>query len=235
MKKSKAYIEKVSKIDKEKKYTPNDAIKWLKTFETKFDESVEIHFNLGIDPRHADQQLRGTHTLPHGTGKSVKLLVIAEGENKEKALKAGADFAGFSEYIEKIQKGWFDFDLIITTPDMMRHLGKLGKVLGSKGLMPSPKSGTVSTDIEKSVVDFKSGKFEYRNDKNGIIHLIVGKASFSEDSLFENIENLFDYFLKIKPQKAKGTYYKSITLCTTQSPGIFLETMKTKWEVKNDK
>ena len=207
----------------------------LKTFETKFDESVEIHFNLGIDPRHADQQLRGTHTLPHGTGKSVKLLVIAEGENKEKALKAGADFAGFSEYIEKIQKGWFDFDLIITTPDMMRHLGKLGKVLGSKGLMPSPKSGTVSTDIEKSVVDFKSGKFEYRNDKNGIIHLIVGKASFSEDSLFENIENLFDYFLKIKPQKAKGTYYKSITLCTTQSPSIFLETMKTKWEVKNDK
>ena len=235
MKKSKSYIEKTKKIDKSKKYSPNEAIHLLKKFDTKFNESVEIHFNLGIDPRHADQQLRGTYTLPHGTGRDIKLLVISDGENKDKALAAGADFAGFTEYIERIQKGWFEFDLIITTPDMMRHLGKLGKTLGSKGLMPSPKSGTVTTDVEKAVFEFKSGKFEYRNDKNGIVHLTVGKVSFSEDMLFENIENLFDFFIKIKPPKAKGTYYKSISLCTTQSPSFFLETMKTKWDVKNDK
>ena len=230
MKKSKEYNEKVKLIDNEKLYHPEDAVNLLKKVSyAKFKESVEVHFNLGIDPRHADQQLRGTFSLPKGTGKSKKLLVIAEGEDVEKSKKAGADFVGSDEYLEKIQKGWFDFDVLITKPMMMKKLGKLGRVLGSKGLMPNPKTGTVTQDLEKAIKEFKSGKFEYRNDKEGILHLVIGNITFSEADILENFNAIYDFLLKIKPNKSKGTYFKSISLCSTQSPSIFIEPMKVKW------
>lgn len=230
MKRSKVYNEKIKLIDSEKLYYPKDAVKLLKEVSyAKFKESVEVHFNLGIDPRHADQQLRGTFTLPKGTGKSKKLLVIAEGEDVDKCKAAGADFVGSDEYLEKIQKGWFDFDILITKPMMMRKLGKLGRVLGSKGLMPNPKTGTVTPDLEKAIKEFKSGKFEYRNDKEGILHLVIGNISFNEDDILENFNAIYDFLLKIKPNKSKGAYFKSISLCSTQSPSIFIEPMKVKW------
>ena len=230
MKRSKEYNERVKLIDNEKLYHPEDAIKLLKKVSyAKFKESVEVHFNLGIDPRHADQQLRGTFSLPKGTGKSKKLLVITEGEDVEICKKAGADFVGSDEYLEKIQKGWFDFDVLITKPMMMKKLGKLGRVLGSKGLMPNPKTGTVTQDLEKAIKEFKSGKFEYRNDKEGILHLVIGNITFSEADILENFNAIYDFLLKIKPNKSKGTYFKSISLCSTQSPSIFIEPMKVKW------
>ncbi|RAP32094.1 50S ribosomal protein L1 [Candidatus Marinamargulisbacteria bacterium SCGC AG-414-C22] len=230
MRQSKLYKEKVALIDKEKSYNPKDAMELLKKIiPNKFDESIEVHFNLGIDPRHADQQLRGTFALPNGTGKSKKILAIVEGEQEKEANEAGADFVGCDEYIEKIQGGWFDFDIIITSPSMMKKLGRLGKTLGSKGLMPNPKAGTVTQKIGETIKEFKSGKFEYRNDKNGLLHIIIGKASFDSDALYENFEVFFDLLQKIKPSKAKGTYIKSIALCSTQSPSILIEPMKVKW------
>ena len=196
MKKSKTYIEKSKGIDRETLYDPQDAIALLKQAAyANFDESVEVHYRLGIDPRHADQQLRGTFSLPKGTGKSVKVLAMAEGAAADDAKDAGADYVGVDEYIEKIQGGWFDFDILLATPDMMKKLGRLGRVLGSKGLMPNPKTGTVTTDMKKTVSEFKSGKFEYRNDKNGILHIVLGKKSFSEDDLLENFIFITIYFL----------------------------------------
>ena len=230
MKKSKTYIEKSKLIKSESVYSPKEAVNLLKKVSyAKFTESIEVHFNLGIDPRHADQQLRGTFSLPNGTGKTKKVLALVEGEEVEKAKNAGADLAGSDEFIEKIQKGWFDFDVIITKPMMMKKLGKLGRILGSKGLMPNPKTGTVTQDIEKSIKEFKSGKFEYRNDKDGILHVVIGNSSFTEENIVENFISMYEFLLKIKPNKSKGAYFKSISLCSTQSPSILVEPMKVKW------
>lgn len=231
MKQSKLFKANLKKYKTEDYYSPSEAFSVLNSFETaKFDESVEVHFSLGIDPRHADQQLRGTYSFPHGNGKSKIILAIAEGANASAAEEAGADFVGVDEYLEKIQKGWYDFDIIITTPDMMKKFGRLGKQLGSKGLMPNPKAGTVTKDISAAIKEFKSGKFEYRNDKNGILHVVIGKKSFEQEKLFDNFNAFYDFLLKIKPTKAKGTYFKSISLCSTQSPSILIEPMKVKWK-----
>ncbi|RAP29855.1 50S ribosomal protein L1 [Candidatus Marinamargulisbacteria bacterium SCGC AG-343-D04] len=233
MKTSKLFKEKKALIEENRDYSPIEAFKLLKKVKySKYDESVEVHFRLGIDPKHADQQLRGTIVLPKGIGKEKRVLAIAEGDNEKLAQDAGADFVGSDDLIEKIQGGWFDFDVLITTPDMMRKLGKLGRALGSKGLMPNPKLGTVTKDIGKTVEEFKSGKFEYRNDKDGILHVLIGKTSFSNEDLAENFEFMYDFLLKVKPAKSKGTYFKSIALCSTQSPSIFIEPIKVKWDKK---
>ncbi len=232
MKQSKKFKEKSKLVDRTKHYDPAEAMELLKKISySNFDESVELHFNLGIDPKHADQQLRGTVSLPKGIGKKKKVLVIAEGDDVKRAEENGADYVGSDDYIEKIQGGWFDFDVVISTPSLMKKIGKLGKVLGAKGLMPNPKLGTVTKDIEKAVKEFKSGKFEYRNDKNGIVHMIIGNTSFSEADLVANFNYIYDFLNKIKPNKAKGTYFKSIALCSTQSPSIFIEPLKIKWKV----
>ena len=232
MKQSKKFKEKSKLVDRTKHYDPTEAMELLKKISySNFDESVELHFNLGIDPKHADQQLRGTVSLPKGIGKNKKVLVIAEGDDVKRAEENGADYVGSDDYIEKIQGGWFDFDVVISTPALMKKIGKLGKVLGAKGLMPNPKLGTVTKDIDKAVKEFKSGKFEYRNDKNGIIHMIIGNTSFSEADLVANFNYIYDFLNKIKPNKAKGTYFKSIALCSTQSPSIFIEPLKIKWKV----
>lgn len=231
MKRSKAYQEKVKLVNREEKYSPSDAVRLVKeTATAKFDETIEVHFNLGIDPRHADQQLRGTLVLPHGTGKSVRVAVITQGEKVQDAKDAGADFVGGEELIEKIQGGWLDFDLIIASPDMMSKLGKLARVLGPKGLMPNPKSGTVSNDISAAVGEFKKGKVEYRNDKTGIVHLGIGKKSFSDKALEENFETVYDTIVKIKPTKSKGIYLKSIVMASTMGPGVAIEPLKLKWK-----
>lgn len=231
MKHSKVYLENAALVEANKTVSPADAVKKIKQMKpAKFDETVELHFNLGIDPRHADQQLRGTIMLPHGTGKKVRIAVIAQGENIELAKKAGAIEAGSDDLVEKITEGWLDFDLLIATPDMMAKLGKLGRQLGSKGLMPNPKSGTVTTDVFKTVTEFKGGKLEYRNDKNGNLHLGIGKRSFDENQLLENFEAMYDAIVKMKPSKAKGVYLKSVTLCSTMGPGVSVETMRMKWK-----
>ncbi|RAP27372.1 50S ribosomal protein L1 [Candidatus Marinamargulisbacteria bacterium SCGC AG-333-B06] len=233
MKQSKQYKEKNKLIDKTRCYSPKEAVELLKEVSySSYNESVELHFNLGIDPKHADQQLRGTVSLPNGIGKEKKVLVIAEGEDAKLATDNGADYVGSDDYIEKIQGGWFEFDIVISTPPLMKKIGRLGKVLGAKGLMPNPKLGTVTKDIAKAVKEFKSGKFEYRNDKNGIIHLIIGNTSFTANDLLTNFNYIYDFIHKIKPNKAKGTYFKSIALCSTQSPSIFIEPIKIKWDTK---
>lgn len=231
MRKSKVYQKKASLIRSDHFYSPHDAISLLKEVTVAtFNETVEVHFNLGIDPRHADQQLRGTLSLPHGTGKTKIVAVVAEGDAAQDATKAGADFVGSDDLLEKIQGGWFGFDVLITTPNMMRKIGKLGRALGSKGLMPNPKSGTVTQDIKKAVSEFKSGKFEYRNDKEGNLHVVLGKIGFSVNDLLENFTVLYEFVAKIKPAKAKGVYFNSISLCSTQSPSIVVEPMKIKWK-----
>ena len=231
MKQSKQYKEKNNLIDKTNFYNPEEAMALLKEVSyAKYNEAVELHFNLGIDPKHADQQLRGTVSLPKGIGRNKKVLVIAEGEDANQAQNNGADYVGSDDYIEKIQGGWFDFDVVISTPSLMKKIGRLGKVLGAKGLMPNPKLGTVTKDVGKAVKEFKSGKFEYRNDKNGIIHMIIGNTSFSSEDLLENFKYIYDFILKIKPNKSKGTYFKSIALCSTQSPSIFIQPLKIKWK-----
>ncbi|MEK9658153.1 MAG: 50S ribosomal protein L1 [bacterium] len=230
MKGSKKYNESMKIYDKTEVFKPKDAILLLKKMASKnFSETVEIHFNLGIDPKQADQQLRGTLNLPHGTGKEQRIVVVCKEDQVEKAKKAGAVDAGAGDMIEKIQKGWFDFDILITSPEMMGQLGKLGRVLGTKGLMPNIKSGTISKDIEKSVREFKKGKIEYRNDKYGNMHLVLGKVDFDKDKLFENFMSIYDLIIKEKPSKAKGVYIKSMSLATTQSPGLWIETSKNKW------
>lgn len=231
MKRGKQYLEKTKNFDRFKLHSPNEAIKAVKEMKyTKFDETVEVHFNLGIDPRHADQQIRGTLSLPHGTGKTIRIAVIAQGEKIIEAKESGADYVGAEEIIEKIQGGWFEFDLLIATPDMMSKVGRIGRLLGPKGLMPSPKSGTVTADISSAVKEFKAGKIEYRNDKTGIIHLPIGKISFDENQLKDNYLAVYDVLLKAKPAKAKGVYMRSVTMCSTMGVGVKLEPMKSKWK-----
>ncbi len=212
---------KAIKIDKEKEYSLAEAVKQLKEVsKVKFDESLDCAIRLGVDPRHADQMVRGTVSLPHGTGKSVKVLVIAKGKLAEDALSAGAEFAGYEEYIEKIKGGWADIDVIIATPDTMAEVGKLGRVLGPKGLMPNPKSGTVTMDVAKAVKEVKAGKIEFRVEKAGIVHTTLGKLSFTEDQLVDNAKAFLQTIMKLKPSSAKGTYVKSLYLSSTMGPGI---------------
>jgi len=228
MNKGKKYRELVKSYDKQELFDLDAAIAQVKKLATaKFDETIELHIKLGVDSRHADQQVRGAIVLPHGTGKSVKVLVIAKGDKLKEAEEAGADFFGEDDIIEKIQKeNWFDFDVMIATPDMMGKVGRLGRVLGPKGLMPNPKSGTVTMDIAKAVADTKAGKVEYRLDKTNIIHVIIGKASFSEEALLENMRVLLDTVKKAKPSASKGLYFRSVTLASTMSPGIKINTAK---------
>ena len=212
------------KIEKNKSYEKTEAISLLKSIaNTKFDETVEVHMNLNLDVKKADQQLRGALVLPKGTGKTVKVLVVAKGDFAKAAEKAGADIVGDLDILEKIEKeNWFDFDMMIATPDMMPALGKLGKVLGPKGLMPNPKTGTVTTNVEKAVLDAKSGRVEYRTDSYGNIHGIVGKVSFNDADLIENLDAFVKTILRVKPATVKGTYVKSISISSTMSPSIKL-------------
>ena len=221
MKVGKRYKEVSSLVDKTKTYEPKEALELLvKTAKAKFDESVELHIRLGVDGRSADQQVRGTVVLPAGTGKTKRVCVIAKGDKAEEAKKLGADIVGAEEIITKIQGGWLDFDVCITTPDMMGFVGRVAKVLGPKGLMPNPKSGTVTMDVAKAINDVKAGKVEYRLDKTNIIHVCIGKVSFGVDKLFENFDTLMNAVVKAKPAAAKGTYLRSITLSSTMGPGI---------------
>ena len=210
-------------LDRMKEYSLEDAVKLVKDLKfVKFDESVDLAIILGVDPRHADQNIRLTTTLPHGTGKEVKVLVIAQGPKEKEAKEAGADYVG-KEYLEKIKGGWSDVDKIIATPDMMAELGKLGKVLGPKGLMPNPKSGTVTMDVTNAVRELKSGKIELRVEKNGIVHTQCGKSSFQENALVENIQTIYDTIIKAKPASVKGTYLKKMSVSSTMGPGIKID------------
>ena len=221
MNKGKRYKEVSALVDKATTYEPKDAINLvISTAKAKFDESVELHIKLGVDGRNADQQVRGTVVLPAGTGKTKKVLVIAKGDKADEATKNGADIVGAEEIIAKIQGGWLDFDVCITTPDMMGFVGRVAKILGPKGLMPNPKSGTVTTDIKKAISDIKAGKVEYRLDKNNIVHCPIGKVSFGAEKLYENFDALMNAIVKAKPAASKGTYLKSITLASTMGPGI---------------
>lgn len=222
MKHGKQYKESAKLIDKTRLYEAGEAIDAvLSTAKAKFDETVELHVRLGVDPKQADQQVRGVLVLPNGTGKSVRVLVLAKGEKADQAKEAGADFVGAEELVQKIQsENWFDFDVIITTPDMMGVVGRIGKILGPKGLMPNPKSGTVTMDVVKAIKDTKAGKVEYRLDKTAIIHCPIGKKSFGKEKLLENYEALIDAIVKAKPSAAKGQYLKSITLASTMGPGV---------------
>lgn len=221
MKVTKRTKEIIKKVDSAKKYTIADAITKIKENATaKFDESVDIAMRLGVDPRQADQQIRGTVALPHGTGKTIRVLVVAKQERWEEAKNAGADYVGLEEYIKKFQEGWADCDVVIATPDVMSELGRLGKILGPKGLMPNPKSGTVTQDINKAVNEVKAGRIEFRVEKAGIVHASVGKASFDEQKLNDNIMTFINQIIKMKPTTAKGQYVKSITLSSTMGPGI---------------
>ena len=227
MKKGKKYSDSMKLIDRTKQYDPEEAIALVKqTAKAKFDETVEISVRLGVDPRHADQQVRGAVVLPNGTGKKVTVLVLTKGDKAAEAEAAGADYVGAEEMIAKIQGGWFDFDVIVATPDMMGQVGRLGRVLGPKGLMPNPKSGTVAMDIAKAVKDIKAGKVEYRVDKTAIIHCPVGKASFEDGKLVENLRTLMEAIIKAKPAAAKGTYIRSAVISTTMGPGIKLNSLK---------
>lgn len=220
-KQSPKYLEALAKVDRNKFYKVNDAIKLVKDVAfAKFDETVEAAFRLGVDPRHADQMIRGAIVMPSGTGKSVKVVVITSGENIAKAEAAGADEVGGDDIIQKIQGGWLDFDRVIATPDMMGKIGRVARVLGPRGLMPNPKLGTVTTDVEKAVKEQKMGKVEYRTEKTGIVHIPIGKKSFSEEQLLDNFKAITDAILRAKPASAKGTYVKSITLSATMSPGV---------------
>jgi len=224
MKMSKRYAESVKLVDKTKEYEIKEALDIIEKMpKTKFDETVELHVKLGVDSKHADQQVRGTVVLPNGTGKTQKVLVFAKGPKAEEAQKAGADYVGAEELIPKIQnENWFDYDVIVATPDMMGVVGRLGKVLGPKGLMPNPKSVTVTMDVTKAIGEIKSGKVEYRLDKTNIIHLGFGKVSFGTDKLLENYETIMNAIIKAKPVAAKGQYIKSVAVTTTMGPGIFV-------------
>ena len=221
-KKGKKYAEALGKIDRTKLYDAKDALALVSEIATaKFDETVEAHIKLGVDSRHADQQVRGAIVLPHGTGKTKKVLVFAKGDKAKEAEAAGADFVGAEELVQKIQKeNWFDFDVVVATPDMMGVVGRLGRVLGSKGLMPNPKSGTVTFDVTKAVQEIKAGKVEYRLDKNNIIHVAIGKVSFGGEKLTENFSVLMNAIIKAKPSAAKGQYLRSVTVASTMGPGI---------------
>ena len=228
MKAGKRYTEISKLVDRSVAYDPSEAVRLVQeTGKAKFDETVELHVRLGVDSRHADQQVRGAVVLPHGTGRTKKVLVFAKGPKADEAKEAGADYVGAEDMVEKITKeNWFDFDVVVATPDMMGVVGRLGKVLGPKGLMPNPKSGTVSMDVTKAVNDIKAGKIEYRLDKTNIIHCPVGKASFSEEKLSENFNALMEAIVKAKPSALKGQYLRSISLSTTMGPGVKVSTAK---------
>lgn len=228
MKTGKRYSEAAKLIEKTKTYDLEEAVALVKkTASAKFDETIEAHFRLGVDGRHADQQVRGAVVLPHGTGKTVKVLVFAKGNKVDEALAAGADYAGGDELVPKIQnEGWLDFDVVVATPDMMGVVGRLGRVLGPKGLMPNPKAGTVTMDVTKAIQDIKAGKIEYRLDKTNIIHVPVGKASFTEEQLADNFQTLIDAINKAKPAAVKGQYLKTVTLTSTMGPGVKINPMK---------
>ncbi|QGY85677.1 50S ribosomal protein L1 [Staphylococcus epidermidis] len=224
-KKGKKYQEAASKVDRTQYYSVEEAIKLAKeTSVTNFDASVEVAFRLGIDTRKNDQQIRGAVVLPHGTGKSQRVLVFAKGDKITEAEEAGADYVGEADYVQKIQQGWFDFDVVVATPDMMGEVGKLGRVLGPKGLMPNPKTGTVTMDVKKAVEEIKAGKVEYRAEKAGIVHASIGKVSFDEEKLVDNFRTLQDVLAKAKPASAKGTYFKSVAVTTTMGPGVKVDT-----------
>ena len=224
MKEGKRYVEAVKLIDSTKNYSSKEAMELIEKFpKAKFDETVELHVKLGVDSKHADQQVRGTVVLPHGTGKTLRVLVFAKGDKAKEAEQAGADFVGAEELIPKIEKeNWFEYDVIVATPDMMGVVGRLGKVLGPKGLMPNPKSGTVTMDVAKAIAEIKSGKVEYRLDKTNIIHLGFGKVSFGAKKLTENYQTVMDAIIKAKPAAAKGQYIKSVAVSTTMGPSIFI-------------
>lgn len=219
----------LEKVDRERIYSPKEAIAMAKDLASaKFDETVEAHFRLGVDPRQAEQQVRGTVVLPHGTGKNMRVIVFAQGDHATEAKEAGADEVGADELVAKVEGGWLEFDTAVATPDMMGKVGKLGRVLGPRGLMPNPKTGTVTFDVGKAVSDAKGGKVEYRVDKFAIMHLIIGKASFEARQLVENYEVLIDEIMRVKPAASKGKYIKSISVSTTMGPGILVDTTKTK-------
>ena len=228
MKRGKKYVEAAKTIDRGTLYDVADAVSLVKkTATAKFDETIEAHIRTGCDGRHADQQIRGAVVLPHGTGKKVRILVFAKDAKAEEAKAAGADFVGGDELIPKIQnEGWLDFDVVVATPDMMGVVGRLGRVLGPRGLMPNPKAGTVTMDVTKAIEDIKAGKVEYRLDKANIIHVAVGKASFTEEQLADNVNAIMDAIRKAKPASAKGQYFRSVTLASTMGPGVKLSTVK---------
>jgi large subunit ribosomal protein L1 len=228
MKRGKRYRDLVKLIDRTSAYEPNEAIDLVqKTANAKFDESVELHIRLGVDSRHADQQVRGAVVLPHGTGRSKKVLVFAKGAKADEATSAGADFVGADDMVDKIRnENWFDYDVVVATPDMMGVVGKLGKILGPKGLMPNPKSGTVTMDLTKAIAEIKAGKIEYRLDKTNIIHCPIGKVSFGQEKLADNFKTLIDAVIKAKPSAAKGQYLKSVTITSTMGPGIRVNTTR---------
>jgi large subunit ribosomal protein L1 len=225
----KRYRQSRAQVDREQVYSPLEAIRLLKSFDdTKFDETVEVHFNLGLNVRHADQQLRGTLMLPHGTGKDVRVAVFAEGEKAKEAEQAGADVVGSADLAAKIEEGFDDFELAIATPDMMGTVGKLGRILGPRGKMPNPKAGTVTFDVGKAVRDSKTGKLEYRTDRGANVHLSIGKKSFDERQLLENYATVIEEITRAKPAAAKGRYIESITLTSTMGPGIHIDPAKTR-------
>jgi large subunit ribosomal protein L1 len=220
-KKGKKYLEASKLVDRLKAYPIAEAIDLAKkTNFTKFDATLEVAFRLGVDPKKADQQIRGAVVLPNGTGKTQRVLVFAKGEKVKEAEASGADYVGDAEYINKIQQGWFEFDVIVATPDMMGEVGKLGRVLGPKGLMPNPKTGTVTFDVTRAINEIKAGKVEYRVDKSGNIHVPIGKASFENEKLVENFNTIFETMVKVKPSAAKGTYMKNVTVASTMGPGV---------------
>ena len=228
MSKGKKYSDSLKLIDRTKQYDPEEAIELVKqTAKAKFDETIEISVRLGVDPRHADQQVRGAVVLPHGTGKKVRVLVFAKGDKAKEAQEAGADYVGDEDLVKKIQtENWFDFDVCVATPDMMGVVGRIARVLGPKGLMPNPKSGTVTMDVTKAIHEIKAGKVEYRVDKTSIVHVPVGKVSFGVDKLEENLNTLMDAIIKAKPAAAKGTYIKSLVVSTTMGPGVKFNALK---------
>lgn len=228
MKRGKKYLEAAKKVDRSVLYEPADAISLVKqTATANFDETIEVHIKTGCDGRHAEQQVRGAVVLPHGTGKSVRVLVFAKGVKLDEAQAAGADYVGGAELVPKIQKeGWLDFDVVVATPDMMGVVGRLGRILGPKGLMPNPKAGTVTMDVTKAVHDIKAGKIEYRLDKTNIIHAVIGKASFTEEQLVDNFNAFMDAIIKARPSALKGQYLRSVTLSSTMGPGIKVNALK---------
>jgi large subunit ribosomal protein L1 len=220
-KRGKKYREALAKVDRTKRYTFEEAVKLaLDNSYAKFDETVEVAVNLGVDPRHADQMVRGSVVLPHGTGKSVRILVFAKGEKAKEATEAGADYVGDEDLIKKIQDGWLEFDKVVATPDMMSQIGKIGKILGPRGLMPSTKTGTVTFDIAKAVKEIKAGKVDFKVDRAGVVHVPIGKVSFGEKKILENLAAFFEALLKAKPSAAKGQYIRGVALSTTMGPGI---------------
>jgi large subunit ribosomal protein L1 len=231
----KSYVEALAKVDRTREYTPHEAVKLMKeTKRVKFDESVEVHFRTGLNVRHADEQLRGTIALPHGLGKEVKIAVFAKGDKAKEAEEAGADIVGAEDLAAKVQDGFMDFDIAIATPDMMPIVGRLGRILGPSGKMPNPKVGTVTMDVAKAVQESKAGKVEYRTDRTAIVHMTVGKTSFSDEQLLENYQAVLEELIRAKPSAAKGKYIRTVTLASTQGPGIKVDPTRTKDIVESE-